>query len=800
MKNNKKIFLLPLAAFILSACGGDGESEDRGNGGDLPDQVSQASLTFPKEWVQNPLLDKEENTFTLRFSTEENKNNNFYISTRKDNPIREIKFTKEHDENLEEYIYNYDQFTQNLEGLGDELLRNGYAQIQFIIDDLPADLYQDSEHMDANRIIKDILKLNIVVNNGVRLSRDISFNYKNENTTPSLPRFFDKSFTFNQSTSNYIVIPIEDPNLNDKITYSVVGDEMFSEMSLSTEQNCEKISPYELINCEITNEDLQAIFKVDTATISDPSVVKNLRFEFTDQSRYISSSQAPNNDDGETPPSGNANFGELNIVSENLNITILNSDDDLTPTVSFSSSNNSISERSGGFISYNVTPAKDRPDAYLDVDYQIELDDLSITSELDRENNRVVFSDINIGQNVDRILRVTVSDGEYSSYAETMVRFNDDVSRVPTLSAPSSVTINESTGGSIKYSTSSDVEGEIYVDGHFISGDYIFDLNHSPESSEFTFSNLQLDGNQIGIFRITAINSSDTVTRDVEVNFNSDINPVLIFPDEINVYESGVNNMVDYTATIENNTQNRMIEFSYEISLPDGVVMDVLSDESVLMFNTEYFSTRKDLSRQMTVSLSDGVSVESKNITVNFINDIDKEMEEFMDVYSGVKSNLSQLLSINADMKILDFYTQVARINGISSLLIEQTINSATEINEYEIGLLNNKRNEIDGLIAEISIDTEDADFEDLNLKLDDLIREKERFGAYIVSDHINSLAELTELNTLGDINNSFSITGVYGRYIGVDGYGSIISGNRFEPSRGYLFLNLVNPNKNICN
>lgn len=790
---NKKLLLLPISAFVLAACGGsEGESTDRG-GSNPPEEIQQPQIENPENFSEEMLsLNQEKDSVTLNFSLDP-KEDSFYIySPKESNDIEQIRFNLEHKDGLEDYLVNYPDLTNKISQLGDQLINDREAQLTVKIDDLPADMYQNQDDMNAERVISGILKINMQVDNGIGISRDFELNYQNENELPALPRFFESSFEFNENTTNYITVPIEDSNKNDNLTYSISVNNPLQFMSFDTDQECEGKNQYELINCVIPKGvERNAIIKIDTGEVANISESEGFEFSFTDQSGSLI--------DGE-------GFNNKNEVSRTFNVDIINDENDLTPSVEFNTQSGgfNISELNGGVIEYNLIPADNRPNDELSVSFNIDLDGLDVGLQHDEENNRFVFDNINIAEDKIRTLRVEVSDGQFSSYNEASVTFVDDIDRMPSLSINNGLqqTINESTGGEIGYTTTlNNPERSISVTGSLSIDNVQYNLVHNQENQVFELSDIRATSGETGFLTVTASDGVESVSREVEIQIDNDIEPFVDIQDQISISDGSESlSTYSFISGIENNTQNREFTIDYSFAVPEGVVFNFDSNSNLLEFDVNDLYTRENIERDLTITVSDGVSQVETTVDVLFTNDVDKEMRDFEEMYDENKSNYNQMVSINAEEVLMDFYQEVALIKGNNNLVIE-------EIAERGKSLLDEQKVEMDELISDldnfVSTTTKDDPgslFEPAYEKLSSLDTKMKNYGLATLFD-INELAVMLSMPELERTENFKSENGVYGRYVGNTLYGSYVdfSNDEFRFNEGFKMLDLVNPNQ-VCN
>lgn len=796
---NKKILAIPFLTLLLAACGGgDGGTNDTGgnggsggnNGSDRP--IERPFINDPVDVEEGFGLAESNEFIEVGFSLNNPSKKSYKIgSSNTSRDVKSIDIEIDYEESkiskddLSTYVKNYDLLLNRLSQIGSDILArpNDVHKFSFEIEDLPAHLYQDSKFMDAERLISNALVFKVFVNKGMNLEtgKPIRFSYKNDNEIPSLPDDLVLNYEYDENSTNYINFTVSDKNYNDTIEYRIVVP--------VDERDLINVSSTQCSNdvCTLGDDKLVSL-RVDVSNIEEIQENSSFAIYLTDKSAT------------------GANFETLNEVPVFFNLLINNNEEHLTPYVIFTQTEYDVSESGGASIPFVLKNSLENPELPLEFNIDIDLDGVEANVAVDRENNRINFSDINISSNISKVLTATVSDGIGNYSTDILINFIEDIDRSPKVMflEGSSVNINESTGGSVSYVASlNNPNRDLTVDVIYSRIPTTMVYEHNPRTGVIEFSNIELMEDFSGEIRVVATDGIDSAEDVINIEFINDVEPVVEVPSTFTVSEE-TGGVLTYTGYVTNSTERRFTANHSVIgSVPDGLDITHSAERQEIIFNTEDMSIRGDVTLNIIITASDGVSTIEYPVSVVIVNDVDKEMVLFKESYNEWLDYHSQVTAMNAESVIFDFYKEVALIQGYNPILLEEMGDRVNQFMLEERMAMDVKINEINSFIQNTPINANPSDFDEGNALLSDFVSMVENYGLQALLE-INDLASsgITEgLPTLNNLKNSLSPNNVFGRYVGNTTYGRYVEVENinWRFNQGYKMLDLVNPNK-ICN
>ncbi len=668
----KKIFALSILSISLIGCGGISEQEEETDEVSIPSPVI---ITPPKYEMALPVISDNKN-LSLAFSLSSTQDSDSFqlVSPSGNNPLKSVELSLSFkDESMKDYILNFTDVSEKINDINENWKNINIntpqeVSLNFLMDHLPAEFLQDE--LTPERVLNNAITVGIKLDNGQITRKNININVLNENSLPYFNQDQQVGYVFSERTENMVIINLNDDNLNDNLSYRI-KKENYDGFTLihMNDLDCTEF-------CETGNS---VILNLSTKDITTQSVVEEFIIEVIDNS---------------------LENGELNIVSLPITVTTENINDDLTPSITISENEYTVNESSGIEISYNVESPKDSPTAPVSVSFSLDLDENLASVVHDVENKKIVISNININENLSRVLTLTASTNGFTSSVNTLLNFQNDVDRSPQvmITSPNPSVISEENGG-----------------------------------------------------------------------------------------------VINYAATLNNPSRN--LSTTFEIDVPnDEIVVNHNSVNQTITFSN--INIKENYSTVLTVFASDGVDVSSSQINIEFINDIDREKEEFIDRYNVQKNYYNNLINRDDEVKLFSFYEELAEITNLNAEIINETraLISQNATNEKnELLVLFNKLENFTTVVnpSEEVIAAAEEDLSSFKIKL-------ENYGLKSVNDLNNFILQLdVTVPLLSATKNRLTPNNVFSRYIALATYGRYIDveQNIWIFNQNYKMLELVNPN-----
>jgi hypothetical protein len=301
---------------------------------------------------------------------------------------------------------------------------------------------------------------------------------------------------------------------------------------------------------------------------------------------------------------------------------------------------------------------------------------------------------------------------------------------------------------------------------------------------------------------LTVADSQEVVEQEITVvvsNSLTEEQPLIsIVGDSIVVNELG---KTEVSYTLEDpNTDLSALSVSYSLSTDINAKITLDTENKKLTF--EHINIDGDQAIELTMTVSDEFHTVTDTATLNFVEQVDVELQAFLTDYVPVMEKYNSVKDRNDEITLFYFYEEMAKVvahNSIANIAaIKAEIQPIYDANKAEIQPVIDT---IDAYVADLSRDP--SELTAMFASLESITDKVNNFGfdAVIKLNEANVelgslLPELPFVAISEVIINDFSY---YSRYVGNSSFGYVVDNTSWKFTNNYKFMEYVNIVNTYC-
>lgn len=312
----------------------------------------------------------------------------------------------------------------------------------------------------------------------------------------------------------------------------------------------------------------------------------------------------------------------------------------------------------------------------------------------------------------------------------------------------------------------------------------------------FKSGNLSQPSEQVtGTLVLSDGQEETTVDIKVTVSKTPDmVTPVITAPSSM-ILKEGQDNVLQYQISDPDTTTSSLsVSYSLDSDFSGNIVMD--STKNSITFNNITVSSPQTVI--MTLTVTDGVYSSSQDVTLNILNNVDTDMEDFTALYLPIKSMYYSVYGRMDELSLLSVYKEIAKVVSPEKIISFDSYDSQIRSN------FTNERNNMEVYISEIdafiALNQQTTDkYTEMTKKINDLKSLIDLYGSTsipVLNNANKDIGSLLPILYTTQKLKTFTINGTnyYSRYIGDATYGSFNADKTvWTFSTPYKYMEVIN-------
>jgi hypothetical protein len=466
------------------------------------------------------------------------------------------------------------------------------------------------------------------------------------------------------------------------------------------------------------------------------------------------------------------------------------------PVVSILDKNHEIDERSTVRIPFNGSDADGD-----DITYTLTVDPAIGTASV--EDNEIVYVSENISSSTVVNITLRGTDGKESVQDTATVMILEAFNDAPVLDLSDTSFEFEEGQTVLIPMTYTDADGDELTVSLNTEASTGLNLTATEATGGIQLVIGEIDAHEaIAKVTLTIADSQEIVEQEITVVVTNRLieeQPIIeIIGDPIVVNELGT---TEISYTLEDpNTDLAALNVSYSLAdeINAKVTLDIPNNKLII----EQVNIEGDQSVELTMTVSDEYHTVTDTATLNFVEQVDVEMQTFLSAYTPVMEKFNAVKDRNDEISLFYFYEEVAKVVASDKLVEIAAIKAQLQpIYDADKSEIQPVIDIIDAYVADINRDQ--SELPAMYASLETITSKVDNFG-------IDALIKLNDANVeMGNVLPPLSFSTIsdvtiggvtyYSRYVGNNRFGFASNDETWIFSTSYKFMEYVNVVNTYC-